>query len=483
MPMYREWVPPRLRPWCYLLMIIIFQLTSGIYLGNVSLMAGERGWMREDVMFVGLCTIVGINMPFPFLFKFKFHFPNKYLLLNATAMLLLCNLAAMYVRSLPLLCVITFMEGFFKPCATFECFSNIQLWITSKRDMRVFFPVVYMFVIGAMSLSPWIAINLAHHYDSWRMMHWFVIMLLGLCLLFQFTALKRFYLAHAPFKSLDWLGLALWSIFLCMVVWLFTYGEYYNWLDGERWWTIAVMALGVLGLTIARMLRVRHPYIPPQVFANKGLWIIVLMFVIGEWFTSTPKALGNVFLGAVLHWGAVTTSALELYTLVGVALGSLLSLLWLKSWSLNAWTLLCLGFAALLGYQVMVYFLLSPATSLGYFFLPMVLKGFGYNVFMIVLTVILFNVMDLSRFFAALAVIGCIRNAPVAAIFGGMYEYLLRRQTSDALTAGALTSGQDALLVATKELFGWTAIIGVGILLVMLLLRYNPRPAPHSHEH
>ncbi|MCD8281904.1 MAG: hypothetical protein LUC22_01475, partial [Prevotella sp.] len=133
MPMYRDWFPERLRPWCYLGMILIFQLTSGLYLGNVSLIAGEGGLMREDVMFVGLCNVVGINMPFPFLFRFKFRFSNNRLLLNATAVMLLCNLACMYVRSVPLLAVLAFVEGFFKPCGTFECFSNIQLWITAKR--------------------------------------------------------------------------------------------------------------------------------------------------------------------------------------------------------------------------------------------------------------------------------------------------------------------------------------------------------------
>ncbi len=474
MPMYRDWFPPRLRPWCYLFMIVCFQLTSGVYLGNISLMAGEYGWMREDVMFVGLCTIVGINMPFPFLFNFKFHFPNKYLLLNATFMMLLCNVLAMYVHSLPLLCVIAFVEGFFKPCATFECFSNIQLWITPKRDMRVFFPVLYLFIVGAMSLSPWVAMNLAHHFDSWRAMHWFIIGLLTLCLLFQFTCLKKFYLAHAPFTPLDWLGLALWSITLLLVVWLFTYGEYYNWFQSRLWCDLLVFTIIILGLTIARMLRVRHPYIVPQVFKNKSFLLIILLFVVGEWFTSAPKVLSNVFIGAILHWGTVTTSALELYTLIGVVLSSVFSLFWLKIWGYSVWQLLTIGFVALLGYQLFMYFMLAPTISLELFLLPMILKGAGYNIFMIGLTVLAFQTLSLHQFFMGLAVIGCIRNAPLSAVFSGLYDFLLRRQELDSLTSGLVLNHQDMIMIATKQLFGGTAIFGCFIL-ILLLFKSKPK--------
>ena len=40
MPMYREWVPKQIRPWLYVLMALMFQLSGCIYLGAASQITG-----------------------------------------------------------------------------------------------------------------------------------------------------------------------------------------------------------------------------------------------------------------------------------------------------------------------------------------------------------------------------------------------------------------------------------------------------------
>ena len=83
MPMYREFVPKSVRPWIYVFFAIVFQLSGGIYLGTLSNMMGTTSFMREDVLMIGLCGVVGVCMPFPLLFRFKFRFTNRQLLLGA----------------------------------------------------------------------------------------------------------------------------------------------------------------------------------------------------------------------------------------------------------------------------------------------------------------------------------------------------------------------------------------------------------------
>ncbi|MCD7714101.1 MAG: hypothetical protein LUI08_04135 [Prevotella sp.] len=474
MPMYKDWFPVRPRPWCYLAMILVFQLTAGLYLGNVSLIAGEGGMMQEDVMFIGLCNVVGINMPFPLLFKFKFHFSNNRLLLNATAMMLLCNLACMYVRSVPLLAVLAFVEGFFKPCATFECFSNIQLWITAKRDLRVFFPVLYIFIAGTMSLQSYLAVNIAYLFEGWRMMHWFVIGLLLCCLLFQFTCLRKYYIMRLTFKSVDWFGMLLWSLLYCCIVWIFTYGEYYNWGEGKVWRDVCVMTVIVLLCTVGRMCNIRHPYITPEIFKNKAIYPILSLFFIGEWFSTTPKVLGTAFVGEVLHWGVVSASVLDLYVWLGVLIGSGFSFLWMKVWRLSYPHLCILGFISLLAYQWMMYFLISPDTNIEALYLPMVLRGIGYDVFLVVCTIELFEVMSFETFFMGIALSGFMRNGPTSAIVTGIYNFFLRREEASSLAAGIVTERGDTVLIALKEVFGATCLIGCFILIVLLVADIKP---------
>ena len=82
-----------------------------------------------------------------------------------------------------LLCALSYVAGFFKLCGTFECMSNIQLWMTAKRDFTIFFPLLYCVVLGNMSLSPWMTEELTYVFQSWHAMHWFMAacMLPGYC--------------------------------------------------------------------------------------------------------------------------------------------------------------------------------------------------------------------------------------------------------------------------------------------------------------
>ena len=89
----------------------------------------------------------------------KFCFTNKTLLIAASAGALVCNLLAPYITFLPLLWVVCFIEGICKIQGTFECMSNIQLWMTPKRDFTVFFPLLHIVILGSMQYNPQIKIS------------------------------------------------------------------------------------------------------------------------------------------------------------------------------------------------------------------------------------------------------------------------------------------------------------------------------------
>ena len=146
-PSFNGYIPRRLQPWIYLLFAFIFLMSGGIYGGAMSQVMGEYSLMREDVLMIIMFNVVGVAMPFPFLFKMKFHFTNRQLLLNAALIVATCNFLIMWTDSVPLMCILAYIAGFFKLCGTFECMSTIQLWMTSKRDFTIFFPLLYCIVL------------------------------------------------------------------------------------------------------------------------------------------------------------------------------------------------------------------------------------------------------------------------------------------------------------------------------------------------
>ena len=103
MPMFRSFVPERIRPWIYVFIAFTFQFSGGLYLGTLNQMMGETTLMREDLLMCLYANLAGMAIYFPLLFRMKFRFTNKTLLCGAATGVLLCNLVAPHITFLPLL--------------------------------------------------------------------------------------------------------------------------------------------------------------------------------------------------------------------------------------------------------------------------------------------------------------------------------------------------------------------------------------------
>ena len=503
MPMFNPWVPTRVRPWIYLTFALFFQLSGGVYFASTQQMVGATSLMREDIQLIAMCGVVGVNMPFPFLFRYKLRFTNRQLLINAALVIAACNILCLWLLTsscatanstlytlnsqlkLPLLCAISFIAGFFKLCGTFECFSNIRLWLSPKQDFGIFLPSMYIIILSAMPTSNWICQQLTIAFDSWQMMHWLMtgLMLVIALVIYTCTHPWRMMPRKLPLVSLDWLGCLLWSLCMLEVVWLFTYGEYYNWWDGAVWRTVLYALPLTLAVTIGRMTHIRHPYLDPSVFRHWRLLPILGMFFVAEVMNATPHAMQNTLTGGVLHWGFTTTQQFYVCEIIGYASGCILTVLWgkgcpnwgwLPRWGQKYTRLLSVGFAALLAYQVIMYFCVSPTLNVERLWLPTVLRTFGYGIFFSTMTLYLKDLIEFPTFFHALTVSGFIRNGVVESMSSGIYSYGMRHEIADALSRGIHSDYASILLVAVKEMYGWVCLVGTFVLLLMLLYDVQP---------
>ena len=492
MPMFNPWVPEKVRPWIYLLFALFFQLSSGIYFGSLQQMVGATGFTREDMVMVAMFGVVGVNMPFPFLFRYKLRFTNQQLLINAACVIAACNLLSLWLFSrdfgewrLPLLCIISYMAGYFKLCGTFECFSNIRLWLSPKQDFGIFLPSIYIVILTSMSLSSWVDQQLIMIYDSWQMMHWLIIgmMLVIVLVIYTCTHPWRMMPHQVPLISLDWLGCILVSACMLEAIWLFNYGEYYHWYDSTLWCAVLYMLPLTILITIGRLTHIRHPYLEPWIFRRWQLYPILGMFLVAEVMNATPQVLQNTLTGGVLGWGFTTTSQFSLLEILGYASGCAFTILWGKEtpqWGplprlgFKYTRLLTVGFACLLAYQVLMYFCISPVLNLERLWLPTFLRAFGYSIFFATMTLYLKDLIEFPFFFHALTISGFIRNGVAESMCSGMYSYGLRHQIAETLNRGLHTDYQSILMVAVKEMFGIMCIIGTIVLLLMLLYDVQP---------
>jgi len=482
MPMIKPFVPRKLQPWIYLAFAFIFQMVNTTSMPTAAQMMGALSLMREDVTYIFICGVVGVAMPFPILFRLKFRFTNRSLLLFSVSGMLACLLLSLHTESIPMLCVLAYFCGFFKLMATFECFSNIQLWMTPKRDFSIFFPLLYVVVLGNMSLGGWIAQQLTYYCGTFHAMQWMLVGLLLLVLTFVLNCTQHFrFMRPMPFLAIDWLGGVLWSVLLLEIIWVFVYAEHYNWGDSQLWRTVALSIVPTALFTIGRMRHIRHPYIDPKAFGYKTLIPILLFFAVGEWMNSTPKALENVFTGGVLHYGMMTASRFNIVCYVGSITGCLFCMWWIKMLHWSYTRLLTVGFAFMLCYQVLMYFYITPELNIERLYFPTFIRTFGYAIFFTTLTIYLEELMPFHHFFMGLTIAGFIRNGVVDSICTATYGYQLRYHVADNLTRALPFDALQSLMMGIKQLFGVTCIIGC--LFMLLLMLWHVQPVRSTLKH
>lgn len=485
MPMFREWVPARVRPWLYVWLALTFQLSGGVYLGALSEMMGEMSLMREDLLMCLYASLCGLAFTFPVLFRTKFRFTNRTLLLFSALGMAACNVAAMFVSSLPLLWLVCFVAGCLKIQGTFECLSNIQLWLTPRRDFRVFFPLLHLWIMLAIPVSDLMAVYLCH-VATWRCMPLLVAGVMLFNALWLFVCTRHFRFMRLPFLAIDWLGALMWVLAVMQTVYIFCYGEFYNWWDSDVIRTLTVTALLTFALAVFRMFLIRHPYIEPGMWRNRKLpAILVLAFVI-EALLATEHVLEEVFYESGMEWHGYTSAALDVPTMCGCVCACIFALLWLKVCNFGRVRLIAVGLSAFIAHALVFYFTLSADVSMSHLYLPVFLRGFAATLLAVVMLCTIQAAMNFMVFFQSLAIFQTVHLLIGGVVGAACYAYGLRRIIADGVSRYG--SGLDRLGVAAadmpcrvgeimtqlqiagvKQIYGIVAYVAAAVLVAVLI--------------
>ncbi len=501
MPMFRRFVPRSVRPWTYLLMAVTFQLSGGLYLGTLNQMMGDTCLMREDLQMCLYANLAGMAIWFPVLFRMKFRFTNKTLLTASAAGILCCNLIVPHVTFLPLLWALCFVSGICKIQGTFECMSNIQLWMTPKRDFTVFFPLLHIVILGSMQASDWISVQLAYYFN-WTYMQWFVSGLMLLDLIFIFACTRHFRMIKKfPLFGIDWLGAALWAALLLIIAYVCCYGSWYDWWNSPVIWQLCMAAAVTLALCIWRMLTVRHPYYEPQMWTYRHLLPVLLLITLVEGFLATEHVLEETFIAEVMGYGDTTSVWLDLPGAAGILAGCLFAYWWMHVRRFNYLRLIIVGLVALSAYQVMLYFTVSSDIAFHMLYLPTACRNFAYAVLSSTFFVCLEEIMTFPHFFQALSVFNMLHmvvgGVLGAAIYSEAMSYYVADNMArygaaiDNVSTGRFPAGplggmegfvEQMMEISIKQIYGWVAYACILLLLLFLLydapVRRQMKPIP-----
>lgn len=344
MPMFYDWIPRSIRPWLYIVLAFCFQFSNGMYLGAMNQVVGQWGVMREDVQMCLYATLTGMALYFVVLFRMKFRFTNQKLLMSSALIIFLCQWLATLRLPLPLLWGLCVVCGMAKIQGTFECMSNIQLWMTPKRDFGVFFPLLHIILLVSIEYSGFLAAWFAYEMH-WEYMHYFVMLLMLLVLLVQ-AALTR--PVHAmpkivPLRGIDWLGGVLWMALFLQSAWLLCYGDWLDWWHSPQFRLVCGTSIITFAVCLQRMLFHPHPFYEPAMWRYPNVVPIILLIGVVEALFSCEHVLEMVYYEEVMHYDDLTTETLAQWSLPGILGGCLVSLGWLKLMRWNVYKLIAFG--------------------------------------------------------------------------------------------------------------------------------------------
>jgi len=489
MPMFRDFVPPRIRPWIYVALAFCFQFSNGMYLGAMSNVVGERGLMREDVQMCLYCTLIGMSLYFPVLFRMKFRFTNKALLMAAATVILAGQLLTMLPLPLPVLWAVCLVCGMAKIQGTFECMSNIQLWMTSRRDMGVFFPLLHLILLTSIEVTGYLAAWFAfeHH---WTLMQWLVMGLMLLVMVVQNLLTRPFHAMPqiVPLKDVDFFGMVLWAAFGLQVAYVLNYGDWLDWWNSPQLRLVCGTSLITFAVCLQRMFYHPQPYYEPAMWAYPNVSPIILLIGVVEALYSCEHVLEKLYYQGVMHYAEHTSELLNQWSLIGLWAGCLFSLGWFKLTRWNSYKLIAVGLLSFSAYCAGFYFLIGQGINIELLRLPLIFRGFGYAVLSIALMWSLFQMLSFKHFFQALSVFNAIHMFVGGLVGAALHGHWMKYYMNDAFarhTAGINavsvgqhgfnpTEGTDALVngfmaESVKILFGWTLMAALFFALLMLL--------------
>jgi hypothetical protein len=496
-PAFKEGIPMKVRFCTLFFIVLIFQFSGGIYMASAHEMVGGKALMHEDILMAFEASFVGMCMIFPILFRLKFRFTSQTIFMFVAPVLIACNLICMHTRSLPVLVGVCFVAGAIRMWGTFECFSSIQLRITPTRNFAVFFPFIYCVIFGCAQLSGTTTTYLSYFYE-WQYMHYLIIGLLLLVMALSRFLLRPFHVDKPlPLRGIDWLGAMLWCAILLLGVFVCEYGEHYDWLYSPHIRLALLAMLSLVLVSFYRMWRIKNAYIEARAFNYPHVFTMLFLYMMLCLLTATSTVLENAYMDGILRYDMLNAASLSWARVAGVLAGGLFTWQAFVRFRLSFKVIVFIGFALLACYQVIFYFLISPATNIELFYLPLAIKSTGTVILYAILTVYAAQIVSFQHLFQVLCIMGFIREgvgSPIATAFVG--RLLKAFHQSNYLALGGELDAQSSivnhlpfdalygelqrqsLLVSIKEIFGYAAIFGILLLIATMCTKY---PKIHNY--
>lgn len=495
-PEVPDFIPRRLKPYLFILFVLIIQFSGGVYLAAASDMVGTTALMQEDILMAGYASLIGLAINFAVMFRIKFRFSTRTQLLASAIILIAANVICANTTSVPVLVTTCFIAGWFRMQATLACNSTIQLWLTPVRDMAIFFCYVYIIVDSVIQLSG-IATIYTAFFSQWEYMHWIMTGMLALLMIMVMVLVKPVRgPMFIPLLGIDWIGAILWAGFMMCFTFICVYGNYFDWWDAVEIRGAALIGLACLCINLWRASFLHHPYISFRAMKNRNVIRATGIYLVFFTLIATEHVFEHSYAANILGFDETNLIDLNWYVFAGIIAGCAFTYF---TFALRKWrykTMTAIAFALAVVYLAYFYFFIDYGVEKEMLFIPLFFRGAAAVIISIVfLTSIVQSGLPFQVFPQALTIngfTGAVMGATLGpAIIGELLRHTMAKNA--ALIGANMTAanpetafaplGQlygmvqtQALIVSMKEIYGWLLIVAIASLTVILISYSSVRP-------
>lgn len=495
-PEVPDFIPRRLKPYLFILFVLIIQFSGGVYLAAASDMVGTTALMQEDILMAGYASLIGLAINFAVMFRIKFRFSTRTQLLASAIILIAANVICANTTSVPVLVTTCFIAGWFRMQATLACNSTIQLWLTPVRDMAIFFCYVYIIVDSVIQLSG-IATIYTAFFSQWEYMHWIMTGMLALLMIMVMVLVKPVRgPMFIPLLGIDWIGAILWASFMMCFTFICVYGNYFDWWDAVEIRGAALIGLACLCINLWRASFLHHPYISFRAMKNRNVIRATGIYLVFFTLIATEHVFEHSYAANILGFDETNLIDLNWYVFAGIIAGCAFTYF---TFALRKWrykTMTAIAFALAIVYLAYFYFFIDYGVEKEMLFIPLFFRGAAAVIISIVfLTSIVQSGLPFQVFPQALTIngfTGAVMGATLGpAIIGELLRHTMAKNA--ALIGANMTAanpdsafaplGQlygmvqtQALIVSMKEIYGWLLIVAIASLTVILISYSSVRP-------
>ena len=178
--------------------------------------------------------------------------------------------------------------------------------------------------------------------------------------------------------KIDYLGILFLIIGIGGLQMVLEEGERKDWFNSNFITTLSIVSLAGIIAFIIRELKIKNPVVDLKVLKNRNVIVGAALSLAFGMAIYVSVFLYPVFVQGFLGWNATRTGLLILPSsfLTGLLMGLNATLL---QKGVSAKILVFVGFVAVIGYEVITYFLATPTSGEWDWFWPQMIRGFGFG--------------------------------------------------------------------------------------------------------